>query len=257
MKKIVTELLPPSFLYVDFFDDDSFACEYIKIRLDEICKFAKIGGGFSKNCWLIIPTSLRGKLLSNRAKLQITKMGNADIIDGLTVVIHNFSGFINIRVASTGKVIIGNCGQLNLDLRIGHDSDVIIGDKTTSNGTRIVAINSTIAIKKDCMLSDEILIQGFDQHGIIDLNKNEIINNYRKETIIERHSWIGRKATIMPGVTINEGAIVGTGAVVIRSVKSCAAVAGVPAKTVKENITWCRPWTHIDADTADFISSIE
>jgi acetyltransferase-like isoleucine patch superfamily enzyme len=257
MKKIVSELFPPSFLYEDFFDENSFPCEHIKINLDTSCKFVKVGEGFSENCYLIIPRELKQKLLSNRAKLKIIRMGKVEVVEKLTVIVHDFSGSINVLVGSSGVIIIGNCGQLNLDLRIGHDSQVIIGDKTTSNDTRIVAINSDIAIQKDCMLSDGILIQGFDQHGIIDLTTNKIINNYRKKTILERHSWIGRRAIIMPGVTIHEGSIVGTGAVVTKSVNACCAAAGVPAKIVKENVTWCRPWMNIDKDSADFISSVE
>ena len=257
MKKIVTDMLPQPFLYKDFFYNDSFVCDYLKIRLNEVCDFVKFSRGFSKDCLLIISKNLKDKLLNRRAKLNIIRMGNAEIVQNLTIIIHDFSGTINVLVGSSGKVIIGNCGQLNLDLRIGHDSEVIIGDKTTSNDTRIVAINSGIFIKKDCMFSDGILIQGFDQHGIIDLNKNEIINNLRKQTIVERHSWIGRRAIIMPGVIIHEGAIVGTGAVVTKNVNTCCAVAGVPAKIVKENVTWCRPWGRVDKDSSDFILSIQ
>ncbi|RVJ12240.1 acyltransferase [Sinorhizobium medicae] len=41
---------------------------------------------------------------------------------------------------------------------------------------------------------------------------------------------IGTNATILPGVTIGKGALVGAGAVVVRDVEPCAVVAGVPAK---------------------------
>ncbi len=46
--------------------------------------------------------------------------------------------------------------------------------------------------------------------------------------------WIGSNATILPGVTIGDGAIIGANAVVTKDVKENTIVAGVPAKLIKE-----------------------
>lgn len=51
--------------------------------------------------------------------------------------------------------------------------------------------------------------------------------------VIKRNAWIGAGATILPGVTIGENAVVAAGAVVSRDVPANAVVAGVPAKVVK------------------------
>jgi acetyltransferase-like isoleucine patch superfamily enzyme len=45
--------------------------------------------------------------------------------------------------------------------------------------------------------------------------------------------WIGANATILPGVTIGDGAIVAAGAVVTKDVASLTVVGGVPAKLIK------------------------
>lgn len=45
--------------------------------------------------------------------------------------------------------------------------------------------------------------------------------------------WIGSNCTILPGVTIGEGAIIAAGAVVTRDVEPYAVVAGVPAKRIR------------------------
>lgn len=50
---------------------------------------------------------------------------------------------------------------------------------------------------------------------------------------IKRNAWIGAAATILPGVTIGENAIVAAGAVVTRDVPDNAVVAGVPARVVR------------------------
>jgi len=46
--------------------------------------------------------------------------------------------------------------------------------------------------------------------------------------------WIGSNATILPGVSIGDGAIIAAGAVVTRDVESKTVVGGVPAKLIKE-----------------------
>jgi len=53
---------------------------------------------------------------------------------------------------------------------------------------------------------------------------------------IENNVWIGRNVVIMPNVTVEEGSIVGAGAVVTKDVKTFTVVGGVPAKLIKERI---------------------
>lgn len=54
-----------------------------------------------------------------------------------------------------------------------------------------------------------------------------------KPVIIKRNAWIGAGATILPGVTIGENAVVAAGAVVSNDVPTNTVVGGVPAKTIK------------------------
>ena len=55
-----------------------------------------------------------------------------------------------------------------------------------------------------------------------------------KEIRIKKNAWIGARVNILPGVTIGENAIVGTGSVVTKDVPDNCVVVGVPAKIVKE-----------------------
>jgi acetyltransferase-like isoleucine patch superfamily enzyme len=54
-----------------------------------------------------------------------------------------------------------------------------------------------------------------------------------KPIVIKRNAWIGAGATILPGVTVGENAVVAAGAVVSRDVPPNSVVAGIPAKVVK------------------------
>lgn len=53
------------------------------------------------------------------------------------------------------------------------------------------------------------------------------------ETVVKRGASIGANATILPGITIGQHALVGAGAVVTRSVPAYAVVVGSPARIVR------------------------
>lgn len=51
--------------------------------------------------------------------------------------------------------------------------------------------------------------------------------------VIKRKAWIGAGATVLPGVTIGENAIVAAGAVVTKDVPDHALIGGVPATFIR------------------------
>ena len=57
------------------------------------------------------------------------------------------------------------------------------------------------------------------------------------DTIIGNDVWIGHKAVIMPGVTVGDGAIIGSYALVTKDVAPFSIVGGSPAKEVKRRFT--------------------
>jgi acetyltransferase-like isoleucine patch superfamily enzyme len=57
------------------------------------------------------------------------------------------------------------------------------------------------------------------------------------DIIVENDVWIGATSTIMSGVRISNGAVVGGGSVVTKDVPPYAIVAGNPAKVVKYRFT--------------------
>lgn len=58
-------------------------------------------------------------------------------------------------------------------------------------------------------------------------------NLFPKPIHIGKKVWIGANATVLPGVTIGDGAIVAAGAVASKDVPSGVIVGGVPAKIIK------------------------
>lgn len=56
---------------------------------------------------------------------------------------------------------------------------------------------------------------------------------FLKPVTVKDNVWVGTRACIIPGVTIEEGAVVAMGAVVTKDVPKGAVVAGNPAKIIK------------------------
>ena len=52
-------------------------------------------------------------------------------------------------------------------------------------------------------------------------------------TVIEKGASIGSNATILCGITVGEGAIIGAGSVVTKDVPAWTIAAGVPAKLIR------------------------
>jgi len=57
-----------------------------------------------------------------------------------------------------------------------------------------------------------------------------------KPVVIKRNAWLGAGATILPGVTVGENAVVAAGSVVSKDVPANTVVAGVPARVIKIEI---------------------
>lgn len=57
---------------------------------------------------------------------------------------------------------------------------------------------------------------------------------FTKKVSIEKNVWIGEFVSILPGVTIGEGAIIGTMSVVTKSIPPYTIAVGSPAKIIKQ-----------------------
>lgn len=56
----------------------------------------------------------------------------------------------------------------------------------------------------------------------------------KDDTVIGNDVWIGQNATLLPGVHVGDGAIIGFGSLVSRDVESYTIVAGNPAKPIRK-----------------------
>lgn len=112
-----------------------------------------------------------------------------------------------------------------------------------TNFGRFIHIGKNVFINHACSfldmggitLEDEVLIGPkvnliTENHPLDPTNRKALIC---KPIVIKRNAWIGAGATVLPGVTIGENAIVAAGAVVSKDVAANTIVGGIPAKFIK------------------------
>lgn len=102
----------------------------------------------------------------------------------------------------------------------------------------ITAINR-ITIGEGCLTGKWVTITD-NSHGNTDIDSLKTIPTKREmiskgPITIGKNVWIGDKATILPGVTIGDGAIIAANAVVTKNVSAYNVVGGNPARILKHN----------------------
>lgn len=92
-----------------------------------------------------------------------------------------------------------------------------------------------ITIEDDVMLGSCVHIY-VHNHKFDDPSVSIIDQGYydSKPVLLEKGSWIGAGAIILPGVTIGKNAIVGAGSVVTKNVAAYTLVAGNPARMLRQ-----------------------
>ena len=63
----------------------------------------------------------------------------------------------------------------------------------------------------------------------------------RKQITIEDEVWIGANVTILPGITVGRGSVIGAGAVVTHDIEPYSVYAGVPARKLRSISTHIEP----------------
>lgn len=148
--------------------------------------------------------------------------------------------------------IIKNPKKMNLGEKsyIGSYSTLIVtehpSDKNVKCGLKVGshtyigeynnlrAAGGQIIIGEHCLISQNITIVSTNHlHSVltrIDLQSWSVENNC---VTIGNDVWIGANSVILPGVQIDDGAIIAAGSVVTKDVPKYAIVAGNPARIIK------------------------
>lgn len=125
---------------------------------------------------------------------------------------------------------------------IGYGSDIEVfpnatlsfgGGGATNIGATIIC-GDRIEIGKNTMLGRHITIR--DNNGSHYMNRHGYKNT--RPVIIGDKVWLTEQCTVMPGVKIGDGAIIGALSLVIKNVPAYALASGHPAEIIDEDILW-------------------
>lgn len=141
----------------------------------------------------------------------------------------------NDEIISLCQEIFGKIGKFSQVLppfRCNYGTHIEIGDKT------FISFNvSMIDVGKIEIGSNVLIGPGTGIFTAIHPTDPAIratgVQGAKPITIKDR-VWIGGNATILPGVTIGEGAIIGAGAVVTKDVPPMTIVGGNPARVIRK-----------------------
>lgn len=142
-------------------------------------------------------------------------------------------GFSKTMRRLCGKMILSEMGtNVNIEKNATFSSKVKIGDRSGIGYHAHIDAETTIG--DDVMMGPDCIIYT-DSHRFDRTDIPMILQgrSERKPVTIGNDVWIGSRVTILPGVRIGNGAILGTGAVVTKDVPDFAVVGGVPARIIK------------------------
>ncbi len=171
--------------------------------------------------------------------------------------------FFKIRT----KILFRKARIIRFPIRIRGRRFISVDDGfTTGFNCRIDAFNKDrsnrilIKIGKNVQINDNVHIGAIEQ---IDIHDNVLIASkvfitdhnhgtysgdrqdsplsppssrplFSKPVIIKENVWIGEFVSVLPGVTIGEGAIIGTSSVVNKDIPPYTIAVGVPARVIKK-----------------------
>lgn len=163
-----------------------------------------------------------------------------------------------IMIDKGAELIIGDNVELrrNLEIRVHQSSKVEIQSNVRlDRGVRILSTNSaTILLEEGVRVGlysvlnggDSIkvgrksLISGFvylqtSMHGFKNKEVEVQAQGYEHAPVtLESDCWLGTHVVVLPGVRLGKGVVVGSNAVVSKSVEEYKVVGGIPAKEIKE-----------------------
>lgn len=204
----------------------------MQYSIKNVCRYIKwnyFNGNILRHKGKIIPMSDTILQMDNGSKIIIDgclKVGNQQV--------RGAKQQTRIWLEEGAELIIKGAFTIGADsyIRVYKNSKLILHNGFFNEHVQVTA-GDVVEIGDGCAIGRDVVIRSYDGHTIVD-------ENYKisKPIKIGNHVWIGQGASVLKGIQIGEGAIVAANAVVTKDVPAHCAVAGNPAKIVKENILW-------------------
>ncbi len=152
----------------------------------------------------------------------------------------------NVRVLGEDAAVLFHdigAGFVALDAFLRGDRQVLFwGAGATAVGCNVEleGAGETLAVGDDALISNGVWLRNHDMHALHDLATGRRIGRPPVSTVLERHVWLGQDALLLGCERVGMGAVVGARSLVKGRVPPRVAVGGVPARVLREGVSWGR-----------------
>jgi acetyltransferase-like isoleucine patch superfamily enzyme len=146
------------------------------------------------------------------------------------------------RIAGGVRILRPRCVRLGLRCELEHhlflkcvseEARLVVGDFVFIGTGTEIDVAQSVSIGSHTLVAPGVFITDHTHNHARGRRLDEQAPR-SMPVVIGADVWIGVRAIVLSGVTIGDGAIVGAGAVVTKSVAPYAIVVGVPARPVGE-----------------------
>ena len=139
--------------------------------------------------------------------------------------------------AGQGRIIVGPWSWIGDDTSLrAHAGRVTIGAKVIVGGSTSVNAYLDVAIGDRCLLAEGVHLTDFDhrtQRLDVPIKDQGIVT---APVRIGADVWLGRNVTVLRGVDVGQGSVIGAQAVVTRDIPPFSIAVGVPARVVRSRL---------------------
>ena len=129
---------------------------------------------------------------------------------------------------------IGENVSIHENVYIYNPENLSIGDNVSIHPMCYIDATGGISIGNDVSIAHMVTLMS-TTHVFSDIDipiKDQGCES--RQTVVGNNVWIGAKTTVLYGIKISQGSILGANSVVNKDVPEFAIVAGIPAKLIKE-----------------------
>lgn len=207
------------------------------MRLADTPMAQGLSASFDDSCKLSIAEDMEPA----QVPIKLASQGHRRHYTGVHITMLSTKGQLNLVLGDDHcRLFIGSDTVVRGGMQLFRRASVFIGDRTAIGHSRMIVSNADLVIGEDCHLVEDVLLQCNDPHPIVDLSNGELLNGERRRMYLGRHVLVNRRATLMPGVRIGDGAIVQAAAMVVMDVPPNTLVGGAPAVVLREQVAWQR-----------------
>ncbi|USS90494.1 DapH/DapD/GlmU-related protein [Fructilactobacillus carniphilus] len=163
------------------------------------------------------------------AEIQRIKTANEALIQNLNVKCHSQAEIRELLTKITGNPIPAST-EINVPFESDFGRNIKIGKEGFINKNAMFVDLGSITIGDRCLLGPNVTL--------ISVNHAQPVANRRSLELapvtLEDDVWLGANVTVLPGVTIGAGAIIGANSLVTKDVPPLSIAVGSPAQVIKQ-----------------------